>query len=137
MPKIPGVSQRAAIAALQKAGFQIIRQSGHVVMSDGVRILTIPRHNPINAYTMGTLQDRQASRPANSASYFNRYSPSSDVPISALLFELQSSPSRNQLFVFPRSLLPPPCSSLSLLFALCSLLSDVFPPSRERSFYAI
>lgn len=22
-------------------------------MTDGVRILTIPRHNPINAYTMG------------------------------------------------------------------------------------
>jgi hypothetical protein len=22
-------------------------------MSDGVRILTIPRHNPINAFTMG------------------------------------------------------------------------------------
>jgi hypothetical protein len=22
-------------------------------MSDGVRILTIPRHNPVNAYTMG------------------------------------------------------------------------------------
>jgi predicted RNA binding protein YcfA (HicA-like mRNA interferase family) len=109
MPKIPGVSQRAAIAALQKAGFQIIRQSGHVVMSDGVRILTIPRHNPINAYTMGTLQGRQASRPANSASYFNRYSPSSDVPISAFLSELQSSPSRKQLFVFPRSMLRAPC----------------------------
>jgi len=45
MPKIPGVSQRAAIAALQKAGFQIIRQSGHVVMSNGVRTLTIPRHS--------------------------------------------------------------------------------------------
>jgi hypothetical protein len=24
-----------------------------MVMSDGVRILTIPRHNPINAITMG------------------------------------------------------------------------------------
>jgi len=22
-------------------------------MTDGVRILTIPRHNPVNAYTMG------------------------------------------------------------------------------------
>jgi len=22
-------------------------------MSDGIRILTIPRHNPVNAYTMG------------------------------------------------------------------------------------
>ena len=25
----------------------------HIVMSDGKRILTIPRANPINAYTMG------------------------------------------------------------------------------------
>ena len=24
-----------------------------IVMTDGVRILTIPRHNPVNAYTMG------------------------------------------------------------------------------------
>jgi len=23
------------------------------VVTDGVRILTIPRHNPVNAYTMG------------------------------------------------------------------------------------
>jgi len=66
MPKIPGVSQRAAIAALQKAGFQIIRQSGHVIMSNGVRTLTIPRHSPINAYTMGTLQNRLVSIQMNS-----------------------------------------------------------------------
>ena len=25
----------------------------HIVMTDGVRILTIPRHNPVNALTMG------------------------------------------------------------------------------------
>ena len=24
-----------------------------MVLTDGVRILTIPRHNPVNAYTMG------------------------------------------------------------------------------------
>jgi len=24
-----------------------------MVMSDGKRILTVPRHNPVNAYTMG------------------------------------------------------------------------------------
>jgi hypothetical protein len=38
---------------LEKAGFRILRQSGHIVMTDGVRILTIPRNNPINAFTMG------------------------------------------------------------------------------------
>lgn len=64
MPKIPGVSQRAAVAVLQKAGFEIIRQSGHIVMSNGVRTLTIPRHNPINAYTMGNIA-KQAGFTAN------------------------------------------------------------------------
>lgn len=34
-------------------GFSVIRQDKHIVMSDGARILTIPRHNPVNAYTMG------------------------------------------------------------------------------------
>ena len=52
------------MAALQKAGFKIIRQSGHIVMSNGVRTLTIPRHNPINAYTMGNIA-KQAGFTAN------------------------------------------------------------------------
>jgi predicted RNA binding protein YcfA (HicA-like mRNA interferase family) len=38
---------------LEKAGFRVVRQGKQVVMSDGVRILTIPRHNPVNAFTMG------------------------------------------------------------------------------------
>lgn len=53
MPKIPGVNHLDAVRALQKAGFAIVRQSSHIVMSDGTRILTIPRHNPVNAFTMG------------------------------------------------------------------------------------
>ena len=53
MPKLPGVNHLDAVRALEKAGFRIIRQGTHVVMSDGVRILTIPRHNPVNAFTMG------------------------------------------------------------------------------------
>ena len=53
MPKIPGVNHLDAVRALEKAGFRILRQGKHIVMSDGVRILTIPRHNPVNAYTMG------------------------------------------------------------------------------------
>lgn len=53
MPKIPGVNHQDAVRALQKAGFRVIRQGKHIVMTDGVRILTIPRHNPVNAYTMG------------------------------------------------------------------------------------
>ena len=53
MPKLPGVNHQHAVQALGKAGFRIIRQGKHIVMSDGVHILTIPRHNPINAITMG------------------------------------------------------------------------------------
>jgi len=53
MPKIPGVDHRRAVAALEKAGFWILRQGSHIVMTNGTRILTIPRHNPVNAFTMG------------------------------------------------------------------------------------
>jgi predicted RNA binding protein YcfA (HicA-like mRNA interferase family) len=53
VPKIPGVNHLDAIRALEKAGFRIVRQGKHTVMSDGVRIITIPRHNPVNAFTMG------------------------------------------------------------------------------------
>ena len=42
-----------ALGILEKAGFRIVRQGKHIVMSNGVRFLTIPRHNPINAFTMG------------------------------------------------------------------------------------
>ena len=53
MVPIPGISNRRAVRALEKAGFRILRQGQHTVMSDGRRILTIPRANPINAHTMG------------------------------------------------------------------------------------
>lgn len=54
MPKIPGVNHLQAVRALEKAGFEIVRQGKkHIVMSDGTRFLTIPRNNPINAFTMG------------------------------------------------------------------------------------
>ena len=53
MPKIPGVNHLDAVRALEKAGFSIVRQGKHIVMSKGARILTIPRHNPINAFTLG------------------------------------------------------------------------------------
>ncbi|MCZ8205190.1 type II toxin-antitoxin system HicA family toxin [Gemmatimonas sp.] len=53
MGRIPGVNHLDAIRALEKAGFRVVRQGKHAVMSDGQRILTIPRHNPINAFTLG------------------------------------------------------------------------------------
>lgn len=30
-----------------------MRQGKHIVMSNGQRIVTIPRHDPVNAFTMG------------------------------------------------------------------------------------
>ncbi len=54
MPKIPGVNHRRAIRALARSGFRVVREGRkHVVMSDGNRFLTIPRNDPVNAYTMG------------------------------------------------------------------------------------
>ena len=53
MPKIPGINHLRAVKAFQKAGFWVARQGKHTTMTNGARIITIPRHNPINSYTMG------------------------------------------------------------------------------------
>ena len=53
MVGIPGVNHQTAVRALERAGFRIVRQGKHVVMSDGNRQVTIPRHNPIKAFTLG------------------------------------------------------------------------------------
>ncbi|MCY4382873.1 MAG: type II toxin-antitoxin system HicA family toxin [Nitrospinae bacterium] len=55
MPKIPGINHLHAVRALEKAGFRILRQGKHIIMTDGVRVLTIPRNNPVNAVTMGAI----------------------------------------------------------------------------------
>jgi predicted RNA binding protein YcfA (HicA-like mRNA interferase family) len=55
MPRIPGISCAQAIRALEKVRFVVIRQGKHVVMSNGTIRLTIPRHNPIDAFTMGSI----------------------------------------------------------------------------------
>ena len=52
MPKLPGVNHLDAIRALEKAGFRILRQGKHTIMTDGSRKLVIPRHNPVNSITM-------------------------------------------------------------------------------------
>ena len=58
MGKLPGVAHLQAVRALERAGFRILRQGKHIVLSDGHRILTIPRHNPVNAFTMaGIVRD--------------------------------------------------------------------------------
>ena len=53
MAKLPGVSHRRAVRAFKKAGFWVVREGKHISMTDGERIIIIPRANPINAFTMG------------------------------------------------------------------------------------
>ena len=53
MPKLSGINHLKAVKALEKAGFYVARQGKHIVMTNDVRIVTIPRHNPVNAFTMG------------------------------------------------------------------------------------
>ena len=55
MPRIPGVSSERAVRALEKIGFQIIRQGKHIILSNGQVRLTIPRQKQINAFTMGAI----------------------------------------------------------------------------------
>ncbi len=58
MPRLAGVHHRRAVKALQRAGFRIVREGRHISMTDGRRILTIPRADPINAFTMaGIVRD--------------------------------------------------------------------------------
>lgn len=58
MPKLPGVNHERAVKAFEKAGFQIARQGKHITMTNGERVITIPRANPIDAYTMaGIVKD--------------------------------------------------------------------------------
>jgi predicted RNA binding protein YcfA (HicA-like mRNA interferase family) len=55
VPKLPGVNHLDAVRALEKAGFRVLRQGKHIVMTDGTRILVVSRHNPVNAITMGNI----------------------------------------------------------------------------------
>jgi len=53
MPKLPGIRHKDAIRVLEKAGWQVVREGKHTIMAKGTDALPIPRHNPINAITMG------------------------------------------------------------------------------------
>ena len=58
MPSLPGINHRRAVNAFKKSGFWITRQGKHITMTNGERIITIPRANPVNAYTMaGIVKD--------------------------------------------------------------------------------
>ena len=55
MPSVPGVNHLRAIRAFEKVGFCVVRETGHTVMSNGSVRISIPRHNPVNAFTMGRI----------------------------------------------------------------------------------
>jgi len=55
MPKLQGVQYKEAIRAFERLGYRIVRQSKHVVMTNDLHVIVIPRNNPINAYTMGRI----------------------------------------------------------------------------------
>ena len=58
MPKLPGINHLRAVNAFEKAGFSVVRQGKHITMTNGERIITIPRANAVNAYTMaGIIRD--------------------------------------------------------------------------------
>lgn len=63
MPHLPEVRCNQAVRVLRKVGFEIAREGKHTIMSDGKRILTISRHSPINAFTMGGIAKHSGLTP--------------------------------------------------------------------------
>ena len=55
MPRFPGVNHQRAIRAFARAGFRIKRQGRHIIMTNDEVDLIIPRNNPVDAYTMGSI----------------------------------------------------------------------------------
>lgn len=55
MPKLAGVNHLDAVRALEKIGFRVVRQGKHIVLTDGTRVVSVPRHNPVHAITMGNI----------------------------------------------------------------------------------
>jgi len=49
VPKIPGIPHLRAVGALERPGFVVAREGKHIVMTDGVRIVTVPRYDPVDA----------------------------------------------------------------------------------------
>ena len=52
MADVPSLPHLRVVQAFERAGFHVLRQGKHVVMTDGKSILTIPRHNPVNRWTL-------------------------------------------------------------------------------------
>ena len=58
MANIPSLSHLRVVRALERRGFRVLRQGKHIVMTNGEVVVTIPRHNPVNRWTLaGILKD--------------------------------------------------------------------------------
>jgi hypothetical protein len=52
-PNTRGGDHLEAVRVPEKASFRVMRQGTHIVMSNGQRMLTIPRHDPVDTITRG------------------------------------------------------------------------------------
>ena len=55
MPKLPGIRHQDAFRVFEKLHYRIIRQGGHIVISNGQTRLIIPRANPMDPCTKGNI----------------------------------------------------------------------------------
>jgi predicted RNA binding protein YcfA (HicA-like mRNA interferase family) len=57
-PEIRPIDHRAAVGALKDAGFWVLREGVHIIMTNGQRILTIPIDDRVNSLTLeGIVRD--------------------------------------------------------------------------------
>jgi predicted RNA binding protein YcfA (HicA-like mRNA interferase family) len=66
MPKLPHISGREAVRALEKLGFEVTRQRGsHIVMRRGMDGCVVPNHKEIKTDTLsGVLKQAGVSAEA-------------------------------------------------------------------------
>lgn len=66
MPKLPHISGREAVRALEKLGFEVTRQRGsHIVMRRGMDGCVVPNHKEIKTGTLsGVLKQAGVSAEA-------------------------------------------------------------------------
>jgi len=56
LAKLPSVSGKKVIKALEKLGFIVVRQKGsHVILQRESNMLTVPLHDPIKKSTLNTI----------------------------------------------------------------------------------
>jgi hypothetical protein len=53
--QVTGINHLDAIRALEKAGYQVVRQGREVVLANGTRQILIPRDDPVNGFAMATI----------------------------------------------------------------------------------